>query len=385
MEKEIFPTTTKVFTLLPTSNDKKKNIIHETNRQVKQLSLLVQEDSYKSLEKFSRYNEEIPLRLEEFFRNRRRIGSPTINRNSKHSFNLLLLKANDSNSKFNSLSSFSSLSTKHFYPKKKNKFPTNINSLSNLEVLSIYKDYLSNKDVYSPREIRSEVTAKSQSKERSENKTTINKSKKEAKPKEKTFVFSRKEYVPYDLDDNFLRLDGIDEYRKFYRKLEKTKKNNNLFQRINNIYNYKKDIRSDKLDCVLEKIAKEEKTGKKILKRNKLGYYDIFTEKKEVKNPFYFRRSRTMMDINNKYKKETGSKEKEHKNIIINNILDKCKINLTKSEKKLSIQIKKKERSMKKTDKIFEKQIYGKELLFINTIKKEIKREIKKQKRREKY
>lgn len=384
MEKEIFPLTTKVFTLLPTSNDKNKNIINETDRQIRQLSLLVQEDSFRSLEKFSRYNEETPLKLEEFFRNKTRVNSPSINRNSKHSLNLLLLKANSPSSKFNSISSLSSLSTKHFYPKNKIQSPTYINSLSNLEVLNIYKDYLSNKESYSPREIKIGGTAEIHPKEKSENNTT-NKRKKIPKNKPKYFTPPQKNSLPHPFDDSFLRLEGIDEYRKFYRKLEKIKKTNNLFQKINNIYHYKKDFRSDKFNKVLEKIAKEEKTGKKILKRNKFGYYDIFTEKKKTKNPFFFRRSRTMIDINNKNKKEISSKEKEHKNIIIDNILDKCEKNLTQSEKKFSIQIRKKERSTKKTDKIFEKQKYGKELLFINTIKKDIKKEIKKEKRRENY
>ena len=149
MEDETFPTTKKLFSNFLSNNNDDKNILYETNKKVKKLSLLVQEESFKSLEQFTRYNKELPLKIEEYIsskNNNKNRTSLCSKRHSRKSLNLMPTNrpTDSSKIKLSSISSLTSLSTNHYNPtsNKKHPFLSNVNSLSNLEILNLYKKYL---------------------------------------------------------------------------------------------------------------------------------------------------------------------------------------------------------------------------------------------------
>ena len=92
-----------------------------------------------------------------------------------------------------------------------------------------------------------------------------------------------------------------------------------------------------------------------------------------------FRRSRTMNEKKKKKRlnKEDYSKIKSKEPTLVN-IINECKKTISKSEKKLHIELNKANRLKKKTNRIFYKEKFGKDIFFINTIKKDIKKEKRK-------
>ena len=391
MEDETFPTTKKLFSNFLSNNNDDKNILYETNKKVKKLSLLVQEESFKSLEQFTRYNKELPLKIEEYIsskNNNKNRTSLCSKRHSRKSLNLMPTnKLTDSSKiKLSSISSLTSLSTNHYNPtsNKKHPFLSNVNSLSNLEILNLYKKYLNQfentnerKSNYSPGPFILKTNLSVKPKDRDRPKVIYKRNTESSN----TYYSSNKVKDKKVKEDDYFYSEGIEELKKVSDKIEKTRKRNNLFKTINNVYHYSKEKRSDKLTGFLEKLQIEEKTGKKIIKRNEFGYYDIFSDSNRTKkkNPFMFRRSRTMNDIKSKKRlnKEDYSKIKSKEPTLVN-IINECKKTISKSEKKLHIELNKANRFKKKTNRIFYKEKFGKDIFFINTIKKDIKKEKRK-------
>ena len=283
MEDETFPTTKKLFSNFLSNNNDDKNILYETNKKVKKLSLLVQEESFKSLEQFTRYNKELPLKIEEYIsskNNNKNRTSLCSKRHSRKSLNLMPMnKPTDSSKiKLSSISSLTSLSTNHYNPtsNKKHPFLSNVNSLSNLEILNLYKKYLNQfentnerQSNYSPGPFILKTNLSVKPKDRDRPKVIYKRNTESSN----TYYSSNKVKDKKVKEDDYFYSEGIEELKKVSDKIEKTRKRNNLFKTINNVYHYSKEKRSDKLTGFLEKLQIEEKTGKKIIKRNKIVKY----------------------------------------------------------------------------------------------------------------
>lgn len=385
MEDQTLLTTKKLFCNFLSNNDDHQNILSETNKKVRKLSLLVQEESFKSLEHFTRYDKELPLKIEEYMINKKKSRTSFASKRcSKKGLNLMLTNkpTESSKIKLSSISSLSSLSTNHYNPvsNKKHPFLNNVNSLSDLEILNLYKKYFNqfentkeHKYNYQPNpfNLKTHLSVKHQDKDKPKviYKRNIDNS--------NTYYTTNKRKDKKSKEDDYFCSEGIEDLKKVSEIIEKSRKRNHLFKTINNIYHYSKEKRNNRLEVFLEKLQCEEQTGKKIIKRNEFGYYDIFSDSNssKKKDPFMFRRSRTMNDIKSKNKLNKDYYKIKNKDPTLINMLKECKKTISKSEKKLHQELCKANRITKKTNRIFYKEKFGKDIPFINTIKKEIKKE----------
>lgn len=411
------PFTKKLFSQMLTKDDDKKSLRFQTAKSFYKISQIIQ---YPISPKPSRHNNHINLSNEldpsknqtsetllytnKLKRKKKKklnypfISSPiTKNKSTTHTATFFT----PSKPGVNSSSNTTTINTPIFHRNtSEDYFPINLTSLSNIEILSLYQNYISTnqsnnetqsqKTQMTPRKIDNNFSPKPQPKPIPISMETTCIKKEIERPRTShvtTQLSDQKQREQKIKQHNIIDISKIDsEFQRFVNKETKEKKKQLLLNKINNDQEYNKKYFQFSLKTFLEKYAKETRTGNQIIKRDSKGRYEIFKEKlpkttdeilftfqrQPELSPYYHKprgKNKLLLGTNNERSKSTKISRSYDK---IRNIVHKCKSTIKHSTQNLKKEKRNINRSTKKTSALFFKQKYHKDLNFIKSIKKDV-------------